>query len=748
MVGFKSFSQGSNPEKCREQLINYMRIALKHEFKRDKFDEWAKKREICDCKSNGAYSYMKALENSEFTIIKGTGDDLEVNLLDPSISPFNFTNKKLDWKEITALIRGDDYPIPGGRQTQIDPYLRIPNFGLPGDGCEFIDLNLKVEIRAENSLKKTEVIDDTNKENNPKNTEIINSSDLNQYLSSFNQNFNCDTLKFYGKTISFNDIQTISDKYCYKGTIFNGCIFWSYENGQIQSQKQIKDGEVNGKVVTYFYDNNYSKEDYIDSTKLSGLKIQLEELLIGFNAILKDSISNNKLLRDYIINSIQGYEKLYKLKSRYIKNRLKGKKLELFRKYIELNQNSERCNQNILTVRKEFGVIKNQISNEENKPVYFPKIEIIYSQNNQLKNGIYLTFYPNQKLKEKGQYVKDLQNGTWQFYFENGIIKGIGQFKNGNGQEIGISGIPKNGRIGFWKTYYDNGNLFQEQNIRDDKKVYIKTYFKNGKIQQIGEYDKFEKDLKPLGLHVLYNENGDKIKEVDYLSDNRSKVEKNYFKNGQIFSVINYFDSIYHGKVILYREDGKIEKESTYKFGKLNGLVKSYFPNGNVHFESNFCNNQLQGVLAEYYESGKIKLKGNTDTTAALLENSELRLFGDAIYYNEDGTINAHYFVNKDGTNTDKLKEEKKLQNSKKKFKYINNSKSTCKWCKKSVYCEKREQWELDYWKNMDPVAEVFFDVFNKALSLEQEYEPQIDLYNCPNFCSPKCEYESKEAGN
>jgi hypothetical protein len=240
--------------------------------------------------------------------------------------------------------------------------------------------------------------------------------------------------------------------------------------------------------------------------------------------------------------------------------------------------------------------------------------------------------------------------------------------------------------------------------------------------------------------------------------DNRSRTEKQYSENGQILSIVNYFDSLCHGKSTIYKQfGGIIETERNYKFGKLNGLVKSYFPNGNIQFESNFCNGQQHGSMLEYYENGRIKLKVYIDTTAAVFQDSELKLFGDQIYYNEDGSVNQKFYVNKDGSIINKQNESNISKNSNVQFKYINNSKSKCEWCGKYVYgCVKKKQSEIEDEKNMisdGGFGQILYEVF-KGLGplwgIEDEKLSilEIDLYNCPDFCSPKCEYESKEAGN
>ena len=48
--------------------------------------------------------------------------------------------------------------------------------------------------------------------------------------------------------------------------------------------------------------------------------------------------------------------------------------------------------------------------------------------------------------------INGLMNGQWTFRHTNGKRKGKGEYVNGDGGNKGIDGVPKNGRIGNWKT--------------------------------------------------------------------------------------------------------------------------------------------------------------------------------------------------------------------------------------------------------------------------------------------------------
>ena len=78
------------------------------------------------------------------------------------------------------------------------------------------------------------------------------------------------------------------------------------------------------------------------------------------------------------------------------------------------------------------------------------------------KTGKFSFYYDNGQLKEEGYYSNNLQQRKWTYYFENGQLNGTGSYKDGDGTDLGDTGIPRHGRIGKWKFYHENGQLNSE----------------------------------------------------------------------------------------------------------------------------------------------------------------------------------------------------------------------------------------------------------------------------------------------
>jgi hypothetical protein len=148
------------------------------------------------------------------------------------------------------------------------------------------------------------------------NSESINSSD--KLISDFTE--------FEGEIVSSKLLSIINQKYLYNYTLFTGCAVDFFDNGQIKSKKQIKNGEINGKIEIYFLDEKYNSKDFFDSNYCESLKSELNESFKSLNTSIQDSILKSNQLKDYLFNSIKGYEKLAKLRTKYLNNTLKGKK--------------------------------------------------------------------------------------------------------------------------------------------------------------------------------------------------------------------------------------------------------------------------------------------------------------------------------------------------------------------------------------------------------------------------------------
>ena len=105
------------------------------------------------------------------------------------------------------------------------------------------------------------------------------------------------------------------------------------------------------------------------------------------------------------------------------------------------------------------------------------------------KSGMFSFYYDNGQLESQGYYSNNLQQRKWTHYYENGQLNGTGSYKDGDGTDLGNSGVPRHGRTGKWKFYHDNGQLSQEGTWKDGKPDGpYKFYYENGQLKEEGTF--------------------------------------------------------------------------------------------------------------------------------------------------------------------------------------------------------------------------------------------------------------------
>jgi antitoxin component YwqK of YwqJK toxin-antitoxin module len=130
-------------------------------------------------------------------------------------------------------------------------------------------------------------------------------------------------------------------------------------------------------------------------------------------------------------------------------------------------------------------------------------------------------FYDSGTLKAKGIKKDEQKEGQWIFYFEDGKIYREVNFRN-------------NIEDGEWKMWHANGLLYLEQvKVLGKSEGYCKEYYENGSIKEIGEYrngEYFPIDFwNEEGRQLLKNGSGKKIEKFGYLE---SDIFEHYFENG------------------------------------------------------------------------------------------------------------------------------------------------------------------------------------------------------------------------
>ena len=506
----------------------------------------------------------------------------------------------------------------------------------------------------------------------------------------------------------------------YNEELFDGYVFQTFENGQLGSMGEIKDGQYNGKFV-YYRKDKFSFQFYRDTSEINKRLIEKNMKEKYLEKIKLDSSNLSIEMYDFIENEIGGIQKLEKYKEKRIQGKLNKKNTEKNEKYDQFVQKSNSLLETINNTKNEINTLKKWLSSEYNKPLYVPQKIIEYSYINGIKEGPAIFFDTLGNKLCNGNFSNNYQNGIWTYYYSNGQILAKGNFIFGDGgNKSKKSGIPMNGRDGRWLVYYENGILEQdgmwkngllngvvktfyksgqikvESFFKDNiKEGESKEYYENGNLFQVENYVSNKLNGKKLvyynsgiimkeyiysgglksGLEIQYNEIGKKTAEINWLNDIIHGIQRTFHKNEKIATEYNYYNGIAHGQQKNFYESGKLKLSQNMSNGKIHGKLLYYFESGKLNGEVYYQNNKKHGPFVIYFENGKAQLKGTYDTLSLEKDN----FIGDLFQYSEDGKLILHGYANKDGKWEDKM-----VANSKSPKIQKSNMGTKCAWCGKS----------------------------------------------------------------
>lgn len=438
--------------------------------------------------------------------------------------------------------------------------------------------------------------------------------------------------------------------YFFKSSPFTGFLITSNElTGCILSKREISEGHLSGLSIEYYEPTGHNSKNYQDTAVLIVLKNNLKSALDKKETIRSENLSLNAELENFRKTRIKNATKFEKTKQKGAEGKLKGKDLTLYNDYNELVKKIE-INGNLWNAcSKEIQDFESQISMEKAKPIYTPKIFLEYFVVDNIKEGKFKKFDVNGQIIEEGNYKSGKQIGEWTFHYAWGKLKGKGAFENGDGGDLGSSGVPRNGREGKWVMYHGDGVLAQES-------LYLR-----GKLQGLS------RDFYPSG----------NIKTESYFNNGVLEgLQKEFYPSGKIKSEHIFKNGLLEGLQKDFFENGSLEYLIQVKSGKYEGAYKEYYGNGKLKMEAIAKNGILHGPTKSYFESGKLQMQGNIDSTSQFKGH----LFGDIVMYNEDGTIQTKAYVNRDGTIVDKTpKTESNLSKAEL------NKTYRCKCCKSTI---------------------------------------------------------------
>lgn len=589
---------------------------------------------------------------------------------------------------------------------------------------------------------------------------------------------------FAQNIVSFSKLKELDNKLYLGEQVFSGLVVKTYVTNQPKSISEVKDGNINGKVIEFIEELTFVSKAYRDTAEINRLNSQISFKKQELEQAIQDTVKASKEQNDFLNYEIGGIEKLVKLKEKDAEGKLNKNKKEVYDKFEQYVQTNKKFIRKFNDIQLQINNIIQQIKSENDKPTYIPKKAIEYSLLNGIKEGpaIVYDLYGN-KFGE-GSYLNGKQNGKWVYYFSNGKKLGEGSFINGDESNKGKSGVPINGRDDVWifyhengkievdahykdgllngarKSYFDNGQLNEEENYQNGKLNGIrKVYLENGILSQELNYkEDLEDGLRKIyhdngklkekgtalnglasGHFVFYHESGTIGSEVDYREDKKNGLEIVYDEEGKKNAEYFVKNDIKHGNEKIYFTNGKLKEERNWVMGKENGKTKNYFESGGLKTECQVVSDKIHGSFITYFENGKIQFKATIDTTSLHTD----KLIGDVFIYDEVGKVKNHFYVNKDGTVEDKMENnsENTVSNSKNSSSEMNKP-YKCKCCKSTIN-------GLTDGVNKDgnEFAQWMFDInANAYYSLESSFKAMgfKDVYDYMRrneyiYCSLKC---------
>jgi antitoxin component YwqK of YwqJK toxin-antitoxin module len=233
-------------------------------------------------------------------------------------------------------------------------------------------------------------------------------------------------------------------------------------------------------------------------------------------------------------------------------------------------------------------------------------------------------YYPDGQVKIVASYKDDVPQGVRREYSPEGDIVAGYIFKNG--KIVGEGIIDEEGiKDGPWQEFYTNGQLKSIGVYDKGKRIgEWKFYHKNGQLEQIGTYNEFG---KADGTWTWYYPSGDLLREEGYFNGMLDGYSIEYDEFGEIIAEGEYIEDYREGLWKFNYGDNLSEGE--YLNGMRHGKWKSYYADGTLSFEGNFIEDNPNGKHTWFWPSGVKKTEGNY--IMGLKD-------GEWVKYNYDGT--------------------------------------------------------------------------------------------------------------
>lgn len=236
------------------------------------------------------------------------------------------------------------------------------------------------------------------------------------------------------------------------------------------------------------------------------------------------------------------------------------------------------------------------------------------------------------QVKRTTPFLNNVENGMAYEYAKDGRLIELINYKNGfvvNREEINRKD-DKGRKQGIWKTYYSNNRLETEKRFKDDLlNGYVKYYNKEGKLEKAELYidgvkQEGEENQADFTIQKNYYDNGTVKSMVSYnMAGKKDGISKRFDKEGNLIGAAIYQngyllaqggiiddEGLYQGDWKYYYLNGNVKSKGSYTDGKKNKKWTFFYTNGEIEQEGFFNNGgEYTGEWKWYYENGNLLRK-------------------------------------------------------------------------------------------------------------------------------------------
>ncbi|MCL4591639.1 toxin-antitoxin system YwqK family antitoxin [Fusobacterium nucleatum] len=326
--------------------------------------------------------------------------------------------------------------------------------------------------------------------------------------------------------------------------IQNGKYIEYYKNGQIKVQGHYKDGKREGEFKTF-----------LRNSKNAGSVFY----------------KNGKIIKSTLINSMKDNAS--------------------FSILTDINYNSN--SHEIVTdefpnglLKQYFTFNKDELLDGESRQYYEEgDIKSISPFKNNVADGTFISYYQNGKLEEKYFMKNGKLDGEAINYFEDGRIKNKAIFKDGVTLE---EEIYKDNEIR--KNTFKNEEIVQQDIYSKNKILKAKKFFlENGKMKIISYYENGNKEEEVFVINELFDGEAfkyypsGKLRNKSFFKDGKREGESlTYYENGKLKKKILYKNGVRNGEAAEYYESGIIKQKAYFINDKLEKEDLYYDEKGNL----------------------------------------------------------------------------------------------------------------------------------------------------------------------